>query len=122
MSNKFTKTSLILIALFLLGSFAYLSAKQYRQSDPNLNKDWWALYFEQPKGNNLDYIIENHSNSETFQIEIYLQKNKVSESQVTIPKGASKNFSLNANDIVDKKITISVKGNNQTREINKTIN
>lgn len=121
MSKYHLQLAGIFITILLFGSFSFLSFKQYQQSDPNLNKDWWSLYFENPKGNDLDFMIENHSNNDTFAIEIYSQNTKISETTKTIAKGASFRFPIKSEDLTDRKITISVKSNDQTREIYKII-
>lgn len=89
MSNK---TIIIAIMTILAVSFINLSVIEERAADPTLDKNWWALYFQDPHGDNLDFTIENHSNKTDFTYEIASKDVPVLHESVTIPKGESTNI------------------------------
>lgn len=94
------------IALLAL-SFVSLAFIEQRAKDPNLNKDWWALYFQDPHGNDLDFTIENHSDSNNFTYEISRDNSALVHESVMILKGESKDIAVDQVN-TDKKTIISV--------------
>lgn len=113
-------TSITLLALFT--SFFYLAWLEKAEQDYNYNKNWWAVYFENPKSDNLDFFVENHSNKTNFRYVIFLEKNKISENDFVLQKNEQKRFPVTSNDIKNKKITIQITSENQQKEIYKIIN
>lgn len=102
-------------------SFAYLSWVEKKQQDLDYNKNWWSIYFDNPKNDSFDFFIENHSNVENFHWEVYVEKNKTYESDIALPKGETKKFPITVSDIKDKRITIRVSGNDKIKELYKII-
>ncbi|EKE15966.1 MAG: hypothetical protein ACD_11C00062G0002 [uncultured bacterium] len=119
----FLKKNIIILSLgiFMLSSLFYLALIERKQQDPNYGKDWWALYFENPKSNSLDFTIENHSGVESFQWEVYLEKSKTYEGNSELPKGETKTIPVSATDLADKKVTVKVFSGEKTQEIYKII-
>lgn len=113
--------SLLVISSILI-SFSYLSWIQYSQHDYDFDKNWWVLYFENPKNSSLDYLIENHSDMTDFHSEIFLEKQKVSESDFTLQKNERKRFPVDTTDLQDKKVTIVITTGEQKKEVYKIIN
>ena len=103
----------------LLASFVFLSVIESGQADLN-NKNIWFVYFADPKNSSLDFAIENHSENSNFHWEIFVNKIKVQESDVTISKGETKTIPVSAKDIQGKKITIAVTGDNK-KEVYKNL-
>jgi len=94
MSQKYLiLTTIVLLAISFI-SLAYIES---RAKDPNLNKDWWVLSFQDPHTSNLDFTIENHSNSNDFTYEITQDTNSILKESLNIPKGESKNISVPVN-------------------------
>jgi len=102
-------------------SLFYLSFAEKNQRDLDAGKNWWALYFENPKENQLDFTIENHSDSESFQWEVYLEKSKTYEGTSQLKKGEQKTIPVNATDLKNKKVTIKVFSQDKAQEIYKII-
>lgn len=92
---------------FLLVSFIFLSFVEQKKQDPN-SQNWWALYFENPKNESLNFKIENHSNANNFQWEIFTDKTSASKGSVTIEKGQQKTIPVSSKEIANQKVTITV--------------
>ncbi|HRY82174.1 MAG TPA: hypothetical protein P5232_00495 [Candidatus Moranbacteria bacterium] len=114
MKNKLIISAVIFS--FLL-SASLLSWNEKKQSDENVGKNWWSLYFVEPKSDVFDFVIENHSDKNNFEWTILSDKEKIKEGAFEIKKGEKGriNFSLSS----DKKITIQVISGNEKKEIYK---
>jgi len=111
------KIIIFLIILFVVSS-AYLFFVDSRDSDFNIGKDWWVVYFVSPKDDSLTFAIENHSNRNNFHWEIIDGKNKISERDIEVEKGATWTSDVQVN-VSDKKITVQVSDGTEKKEIYK---
>ncbi|MFC1756399.1 hypothetical protein ACFLY1_00430 [Patescibacteria group bacterium] len=120
---KFNDKLIVLsLATLLLFSFIFLAAKERHQQDYDYQKNWWALYFEDVKNDNFDFIIENYSEADNFRWAIISGKNKPSkEGTIRVQKGESKNIIVKFDDPQDKKITIRVSSGKKSKEIFKDL-
>lgn len=84
--NKYIVFSVI---IFLLLSFVFLSATERKQEGLE-SQNWWVVYFEDPKSNDLDFIIENNSNEKSFRWEAMVGNEKISGGNLEIKKGEKK--------------------------------
>lgn len=100
---------------FLFASFVFLSFVQQKKQDIN-SKNWWVIYFENPKNESLNFSIENHSDDANFHWEIFSQKTKIKEGDVSVEKGVTKTIPVSSSGITDKKITISIADNKGTKK------
>lgn len=119
--NSMQKKFIIFLIVLFISSSAYLlySAKNY--NDPNYNKNWWAIYFENPKSNCLNFVIENHSDKNSFHYIVIAGGDKI-EKDVLMNKGEIKNIKLENIDLTEnKKITIQVVSGDERREIYKNL-
>lgn len=115
------KIIFFLIVLFILSS-AWLFHSSNNFLDPNEGKNWWAIYFSNPKSNDLTFTIENHSDNNNFKFEILSDKEKIKADEISIKKGET--FSINEkfeDAYKNKKITIRVINGNETKEIYKNL-
>lgn len=117
---KNDKIIIFLTAIFIFLSFVFLSVVEMKQGDIN-SKNVWMLYFANPKSSALDFTIENHSKNTNFHFEIFSDKTKVKEGDLTIPLGAVKTIPVSAENVVDKKITITVTNDEKKKEIYKNL-
>lgn len=119
----FLKKNIIIasLAISMFASLFYLSVVEKNQQDLDDNKDWWAIYFNTAKGTSLDFTIENHSNLDSFQWEVYLEKSKTYAGNSTVPKGEQKTIPVSATDLSNKKVTIRIVSGEKTQEIYKII-
>lgn len=112
------KTILFFLLAFLVVSFTSLALIEQRASDPNLNKDWWALYFVNPNDINMNFTIENHSNAINFTYEITQDNNTLNQTSLIIPKGESRNIFPDFEPAADARtsITVWVKSNEKDKK------
>ncbi len=117
-SQKFIILSLVLF--FILSSIwlFFISAK-YLDSD--YDSAWWAIYFVDPKSQNMNFIIENHFSDTNFHWEISSNNIKINESDVMIAKGEIKMIPIFMDNMQNKKITLTVITNNDKKEIYKNL-
>jgi len=113
-----SKLILFLIALFTVTS-AYLFFVDSRDNSLDFRKDWWVVYFNEPKDDSLDFVIENHSEKNKFHWEALDGKNKIDEGNVEIDKGDLKLIFATAENMKDKKMTIQVSDGAEKKEIYK---
>lgn len=118
---KFKKTNLIISAfviLFVLSSL-FLFWSSNRNSNLDFNKNWWSLYFVEAKGDDLDFMIENHADDENFRFEIVDGKTVIESGELTIEKGGTEKIEVNEKDWQNKKITIKVISGEEEKIISK---
>jgi len=111
------KLILFLIILFILSS-AYLLTVGNKFNNLNFGKNWWAVYFENPKDNSLNFVIENHSDKTNFHWTILADKEKIKEGDIKINNGELPRLNLGS-DFANKKITIEVSSGDEKKEIYK---
>lgn len=118
-SNKlFLNTTLVCI---LLGS-VFLSWVEEKNQNPSFEKDWWNLHFEDPKSYDLDFIIENNSNTEDFTWEIHLNESVISSGYEELKKGANKTISIDESTLGNLKggeVTIEVSSEEEKYSVSK---
>ena len=93
-------------------SFASLAYIENKAKDPDLNKDWWTLSFNDPHDKSLGFTIENHSADNVYFNYLVTRKNKALERDfVVVPRGTSESVPLEGDKALGKKspvTTISV--------------
>ncbi|MDO9231836.1 MAG: hypothetical protein Q7U36_05180 [bacterium] len=114
------------IILFLLITFIASSVWLFYVSDkildPNVGKNWWSISFSDSKSENLDFVIENHSDKDNFQWVVLSGNDTIKESDVTIKKGEISSVNVNFEDSYrNKKITIQVTSGDEKKEIYKNL-
>jgi hypothetical protein len=117
------KIIIICIALFIASSF-WLFYQSGKQNNPNFGRDWWAVYFANPKDNSLNFAIENHSAKNSFHWELLNGTNVIQKGDLNISKGETVNSNfqdLNSSDFKDKKISVKVSADDETKEIYKNL-
>ncbi|MFA6383036.1 MAG: hypothetical protein WCX17_01260 [Parcubacteria group bacterium] len=114
---------IIVTILLILVSAVYLSWTEKKQADLDLDKNWWALSFENPKNSDLSFSIENHSNSDSFHWTVFTAgKTKLKEGDLTIQKGDVTDINLNNQEVnASGKIMIDVASGTDKKEIYKII-
>jgi capsular polysaccharide biosynthesis protein len=116
------KLIIFIVILFILSSL-WLTFVSKNLNNPDYQKNWWTVYFSNPKSDNLDFVIENHSDNAKFHWEVFDDKIKVSESDSIIEKGDARKLDINptVGKIENKKITITVSSGDEEREIYRNI-
>lgn len=105
----------------LLVSSSYLLYWGNRYTNSSYQRNWWAVYFVDPKGDSLDFTIENNSEANNFHYDILDGKDKIAENDIPVGRNEKKELDINSlvSDIKNKKITISVSDGKETKEIYK---
>lgn len=116
MNNKKIFAFLI---IFLIASFFYLAYIEQKQQDSDYQKNWWVLYFEDPKSDNLNFVIENHGDKNNFHWEVFKDKEKIEEGDIKIAKSSTWKSGFQAADYDNKKISIIVSNGENKKEIYK---
>jgi len=117
--NQQRKIIIFILALFILSS-AYLLWTAKNMNDPDYQKNWWALYFENPKSDNLSFVIENHSDKTSFHYTLTAGNDKIEEKDVLVNKGEIKKLSFGDSlKLSFGKITIQVISGDEKKEIYK---
>ena len=112
------KIIIFIIFLFVLSS-AYLLWTAKNFNNPDYQKNWWALYFENPKSDNLNFVIENHSDKTNFHYVISSGSDKIEEKDVSINKGEIKNIKPALAKTSAGKVTVQVILEENKKEIYK---
>lgn len=113
------KIIIFIIVLFIASSFWLFRASD-KFVDLNDGKNWWALSFSEPKTENLDFAIENHSDQADFHWEVLIKDKKIQEGDEKIEKGQRKNIVVDSISETGK-IMIEVTAGGGGREIYKNL-
>jgi hypothetical protein len=113
------KLILFIIIIFIISS-AYLLTIGNKFNDLNFGKDWWAVYFSDPKNNSLNFVIDNHSDNTNFHYVISKDKEKISEGDAKVENGKTENIKPDITQAISGNITIEVStGDNDKKDIYK---
>lgn len=115
-----SKLIITLTLVMLFASFVFLAAVERKNSDIN-NHNVWMLYFTDPKSDSLDFAVENHSETSAFHWEIFSDKKKLTEGDISAEKGEIKKIPVSSENTKDKKITITVTNGENKKEIYKNL-
>ena len=118
------KIIIFIVTIFILSS-AYLLSVGSKFETLDFGKNWWAIYFVNPKDNNLNFVIENHSNKTNFHWIVLADKEKVTEGDSQVKNDSILEFnSWNFQELNSRKfekITIEVSTDEEKKEIYKNI-
>ena len=115
------KIIIFIAGLFLLSSIYlfYVSAKAV---DPNYQKNFWSVYFSNPKSIDFNFTIENYSDNTKFHWEAYDGKIKKTEGDSIIKKGETRKLDVNSKiGGIEDKLTIKVISGGEEIEIYKNL-
>jgi len=118
------KKIILFIIILFVASSAWLFNVSRKEINPNAGKNWWALYFQNPKSNDLNFVIENHSNQSNFHWEVLGKNQKTKEGTVNITKGNSQKIivsDLDFSSSQNKKVIIQVNTKSSKKEIYKNL-
>lgn len=107
--------------IFFLGILTIFLSGQYLNNF-HRSEGWWSVYFNDPKGSNLDFTIENHNAKTDFHWEAFREKEKINEGDLTISQNQSEQVKISSVDFYEKKIRIVVTQNTAQEEIFKNFN
>lgn len=111
------KLIIFIVIIFFISS-ASLFAIGNKFNDLNFSQNWWSVYFSDPKSNDLNFIIENHSENLNFHYIISKDKDTVYENDVKVENGKSENIKPARIDMTGR-ITIQISSGSEKKEIYK---
>ncbi|HCP08801.1 MAG TPA: hypothetical protein DIT25_03330 [Candidatus Moranbacteria bacterium] len=122
MTDMQKKIIILIVALFAVSSSYFFHVSEKGMSMDH-EKNWWAVYFNNPKDNSLNFTIENHSGKNDFAWEVLDGNgNMLIEGDLNIAKGESRELSSQAwelSSLPSGKISIQVSNGQGKREIYK---
>ncbi len=114
----------VIVLLFL--SFVFLDLSEQKQTDPTGKNGWWAIYFEDPKSQDLSFTIENNGKAKKFHWKETRTSDGaiIKEATISIPTGGKSTIPLSLDtDTKGEKIVLEVSDENGgTKEIYKNFN
>ena len=96
-------------ALIFLMTFLALSLRETRFRNGVYQNGWWAVSFNDPKSDSIDFTIKNESKAKTFSWKIMSGENVIKEGSENIPPQTEKSISEDA--AVSGKTVIEVSSN-----------
>lgn len=81
------KKIILFLIIILTVSSIWLFRASDKAIDPDAGKNWWAVYFVEPKSDKLDFVIENHSSRADFHWEVLENNQKIKEGNEKIERG-----------------------------------
>lgn len=114
------KTIVIFTVIFFLTSALFLAYTENKQSDENFQKDWWVLSFNNPKNDDLNFTIENHSQKTSFHWELISGMDTISGGDAKIAKGSTWTSNVQVENLTGK-IIIRVSDGSDKKEIYKNL-
>jgi len=109
-----------LIAILLIISSSYLLWTAKKTGDSEDLKKWWSVSFTDSKSDNLDFDITNFNKNSVFHIQIFDDRDKIVEYDVTVPTEEKKHFSMNK-EMRSKKAIIRIILGEEKKEIYKNL-
>ena len=113
------KLIIFLLSLFAIGA-VYLFFTSEKYQNPEYQKNWWVIYFEDMQNQTTNFVIENYSDQTNFHWEAATKNKKLQEGTIQIPKNEKRMIypeNIEAKD--GSKITISVSTGEEKKEIYK---
>lgn len=117
MNNEKKIISTVIILLFIGFSALFFSEQQQIKS-----ADWWAIYFENPQTEGLNFTIENKGKTTNFSWKKIIENNIIQEADIIIPSGEKKTIVPDTEKLIGK-ITIEIiSESGEKKEIYKILN
>lgn len=115
--NQTTKIISFILVLFVLSS-VFLFWKSNQGLNPDHQKDWWTVSFENAQSADVSFTVENHSANNNFSWEIISGKEIIQEGVETITQGEKKNITVDLSNLKNK-IIVRISDGKASQEIYK---
>ncbi len=104
MQNNMTNEKKIILAVIVLlfAGFSFLFYSEQKQLKSTAKNGWWAVYFENPKTEDLSFTIENNKKANNFHWKEIAENNIIQETSVLIPAGEKKIIMPDAKNLSGK--------------------
>jgi hypothetical protein len=106
-----SKIIIIATVILLILSFSVLFVVEAKNHSYDFNKAWSVVYFENPRGNSLDFAIENHEGADVeYGYQIFVGASKVIDEKVIVNAGAKQEIApvIPSDQLQGNKILIDV--------------
>lgn len=121
MSNQSKKIIILIISLLFLSSASLFFFENYYKKTTGGN--WWVVYFENPKSDDLTFIIESKKTESNFAWELWLGNNKIKEGKENVSEGGEKTINptrgINLN--YQGRASVKISSGEDKREIYKNL-
>ena len=123
MQNNMTNEKKIIWAVIILlfAGFSFLFYSEQKQLKSTAKNGWWAVYFENPKLQDLSFTVENNKQAKKFHWKEILENNIIQEADIIILAGEKKTIMPDAKNLSGKIIIEVVDEAGNKKEIYKII-
>lgn len=89
-----SKIIIIATIILIIVSFSVLFVVESKNHSYDYKKSWSVVYFENPRGNSLDFVIENHQGEKAnYSYKIFIGNDKVIDENTEIEAAAKQKIS-----------------------------
>jgi len=89
-----SKIIIIATIVLLIVSFSILFVVEAKNHNLDYKKSWSVVYFENPRDNSLDFVVENHQGEGAlYKYKIFVNDEKMIEKDVNIDAGEKQKIS-----------------------------
>jgi len=107
---------LILFILFIV-SIGYL----FYSAEKPTKASWWAIYFENPKDDSLNFRIENNTAENVFKYVVWQETEKIKTDQINCPSRENCLVKIENNFEAGKRVKVDVYLGEEEKEIYKSL-
>lgn len=115
--HQTTKIISFILVLFVLSS-VFLFWKSDQGLNPDHQKDWWAVSFENAQSADLSFTVENHSANNNFSWEIISGKDILQKGDAVVARGKKMNITVDLSNLKNK-IIVRISDGKESQEIYK---
>lgn len=119
-----SKIIVIAAVILIIASFSVLFVIEAKNHNYDYNKSWSVVYFENPRDNSLEFMIENHEGSQaSYDYKIFINDEKVIEEKVDVNAGAKQEILpvIPSEKLAGNKILIEVSYKDSNYKIYKSL-
>jgi hypothetical protein len=120
------KKIIFFVVLFIFLSSIFLFHEEQKKINSTNENGWWSVYFENPKSQDLNFVIKNNGEAKKFRWKAIAKKDKdetLKEADVYVPAGEISYISFSISDTrKGEKVSLEVSDeNDEKKEIYKLL-
>jgi len=119
-----SKIIIIATITLIIAGFSVLFVIEAKNHNYDYKKTWSVMYFENPRDDSLDFVIENHEGQNaSYGYKIFANDSKLIEGNIDIKAGVKQKISpvLDSEKIKDSRVMIDVSYNDTEYKIYKDL-
>lgn len=113
------KKIILTVIILLFAGFSFLFYNEQKQLKSAAKNGWWAVYFENPKEQDLNFTIENNNQAKKFHWKEIFENNIIQEADITVLSGEKKTIIPETNNLSGKIIIEVADENGEKKEVYK---